>query len=41
MGQTEEGRFLVAFFIYKEDGRALIISARNIDDAEKKRYGRK
>ena len=41
MGQTEEGRYLIAFFIHKEDGRALIISARNMDNAEKKRYGRK
>ena len=41
MGQDEDGRYLIAFFIHKEDGRALIISARNMDDAEKKRYGRK
>ena len=41
MGQTEDGRYIVAFFIHKPDGRALIISARNMDAAEKKRYGRK
>jgi len=41
MGQTEEGRYIIAFFIHKPDGRALIISARSMDDAEKKRYGRK
>jgi uncharacterized protein len=41
MGQTEDGRYLIAFFIHKEDARALIISARNMDNAEKKRYGRK
>lgn len=41
MGQTEEGRYLIAFFIHKQDGRALIISARSMDEAEKKRYGRK
>jgi len=41
MGQTEEGRYIIAFFIHKEDGRALIISARSMDQAEKKRYGRK
>jgi uncharacterized DUF497 family protein len=41
MGQTEAGRYLVAFFIHKLDGRALIISARAMDAAEKKRYGRK
>jgi uncharacterized DUF497 family protein len=41
MGQTEDGRYIIAFFIHKHDGRALIISARSMDDAEKKRYGRK
>jgi uncharacterized DUF497 family protein len=41
MGQTEEGRYLIAFFIHKQDGRALIISARSMDEAEKRRYGRK
>ena len=41
MGQSEDGRYVVAFFIHKQDGRALIISARSMDDAEKKRYGRK
>ena len=41
MGQTEDGRYIIAFFIHKQDGRALIISARSMDDAEKKRYGRK
>lgn len=41
MGPDEDGRYLIAFFIHKEDGRALIISARNMDDAEKRRYGRK
>lgn len=41
MGQTEEGRNIIVFFIYKPDGRALIVSARTMDNAEKKRYGRK
>lgn len=41
MGQTEDGRVLIAFFVHEEDKRALIISARNMDAAEKKRYGRK
>lgn len=41
MGQTEEGRYIIAFFIHKKDGRALIISARSMDEAEKKRYDRK
>lgn len=41
MGQTEEGRYLIVFFIHKQNGRALIISARSMDEAEKKRHGRK
>ena len=41
MGQTEAGRYVIAFFIHKIDGRALIISARTMDNAETKRYGRK
>jgi len=41
MGQTKAGRYVIAFFIHKHDGRALIISARTMDNAEKKRYGRK
>jgi uncharacterized protein len=41
LGQTEEGRYLIVFFIHKEDGRALIISARDMDNPEKKSYGRK
>jgi uncharacterized DUF497 family protein len=41
MGQTEDGRYIIAFFILKQDGRALILSARSMDEAEKKRYGRK
>jgi hypothetical protein len=41
MGQTEDGRYLIAFFIHNEDSRALIVSARDMDAAEKKRYGRK
>ena len=41
MGQTEAGRYVIAFFIHKIDGRALIISARTMDNAEKKRHGRK
>lgn len=41
MGRTDAGRYLITFFIHKEDGRALIISARNMDNAEKKLYSRK
>jgi hypothetical protein len=39
-GQTDDGRYLTVFFIRKLGGAALIVSAREIDDKERKRYGR-
>jgi uncharacterized protein len=41
LGQTDAGRYLVCFFVYKADNRALILSAREMTDAERKLYGRK
>jgi uncharacterized DUF497 family protein len=40
-GQTDAGRYLIVFFIYKGDNTALILSARDMDTAERKRYERK
>lgn len=41
-GQTFGGRYLAVFFVYKSSTKtAIIISARNMSSAEKKRYGRK
>ena len=40
-GQINSGRYLACYFVYKEDRRALILSARDMSDAERKRYGRK
>lgn len=40
-GQTDAGRYLVCFFVHKTDNRALILSARDMTDAERKRYDRK
>lgn len=40
-GQTAAGRYLTVFFIHKPGNEALIISARDMDDQERKRYGRK
>lgn len=40
-GQTEAGRYLIVFFIYKSTNSALILSARNMDKKERRRYGRK
>jgi uncharacterized DUF497 family protein len=41
MGQTDSGRYLIVFFIHKKDNRALIISARDMTPAERKRYEKK
>lgn len=40
-GQTSAGRYLAVFFIHKPGDLALIISARNMDNKERKRYGKK
>ncbi|MEK7729404.1 MAG: BrnT family toxin [candidate division KSB1 bacterium] len=37
-GQTEEGRYLFVAFIYKLDHRALILSARDMDESERDLY---
>ena len=38
LGQTATGRYLIIFFIYKNDKRAFILSARNMTRAERRRY---
>ena len=40
-GQTDRGRYLVVFFIYKKNQQAFILSARDMTKAERKRYGKK
>lgn len=40
-GQTDARRYLIVFFIRKGDNTALILSARDMDAAERRRYGRK
>ncbi|VXD14546.1 conserved hypothetical protein [Planktothrix paucivesiculata PCC 9631] len=37
-GQTQTGRYLIVFFIYKEDNNALILSARDMTNAERRKY---
>ncbi len=37
-GQTESGRYLFVLFIYKHNHRALIISARDMTDQERRMY---
>lgn len=41
LGQTVGGRYLIVFFIHKQDGRALILSARDMTDSERRTYGKK
>ena len=40
-GQTDAGRYLIVFFIYKGDNTALILSARDMDAGERRRHERK
>jgi len=40
-GQSKDGRYLLVFFIYKGQGRALVISARDASIREQRRYGKK
>lgn len=41
LGQTSAGRYLAAFFIYKLNHKALVLSARDMDDKERMHYGKK
>lgn len=40
-GQTESGRYLTVFFVYKLTRAALVLSARDMDESERKNYARK
>ena len=40
LGQTEAGRYLTVFFIYKLSNEALILSARDMDKKERRNYAR-
>jgi uncharacterized DUF497 family protein len=41
LGQTTSGRYLSVFFIRKLNDKALIITAREMDKSERKRYAKK
>ncbi len=41
LGQSDEGRYLAVFFIFKKNRVALVVSAREMDDKERKRYAKK
>lgn len=40
LGRTESGRYLIVFFIHKITNEVIIVSARDMDDSERKRYDR-
>ena len=40
LGRTKSGRYLIIFFIFKKDGRAIVLSARDMMPAERKRYAK-
>ena len=41
LGQTDAGRYLSIFFIYKSTREALILSARDMDTKERRQYARR
>ncbi|CAG0945493.1 hypothetical protein ANRL1_02382 [Anaerolineae bacterium] len=41
MGQTDEGRYLIVYFIRKSPIEALVITAREMESGERGRYGKK
>lgn len=41
LGQTDAGRHLIVFFIHKTSGEALIISARDMTQKDRRQYERR
>ena len=41
LGQTDAGRYLAVFFVYKKTKEALVLSARDMANKERKLYGKK
>ena len=41
LGRTESGRYLSIFFIKKLSNKAMIVTARDMNSKERKRYGKK
>ena len=40
-GQTNGGRYLIVFFVYKQNKHALIVSARDMTASERRQYERR
>jgi len=41
LGQTQAGRYLIVFFIHNPDHRTMILTARDMTVAERRRYEKK
>jgi uncharacterized DUF497 family protein len=41
LGRTKAGRYVVVFFVHKADHRMLILTARDMTVAERRRYEKK
>lgn len=41
LGQSGSGRYLIVFLVHKQNGRALVTSARDMSDRERKAYERR
>lgn len=41
LGVTDSGRYLSVYFIYKKDKNALIVTARDMTEKERRRYAKK
>ena len=41
LGQTDAGRYIIIFFVYKKNNQALVISAREMTNLERKKYEQK
>lgn len=40
LGRTDAGRYVIALFVFKPGGRALIITARDMERKERRLYGK-
>jgi uncharacterized protein len=40
-GQTDVGRYLIVFILFKAGHEALVVSARDMDEKERRSYGRR
>lgn len=41
LGRTNAGRYLIVFFVYKKNKSAIILSARDMTPAERRKYEKK